>query len=437
MDRYAGVPEQQAAREYFDERNAIVFARLRSLFLPIALVLTIVYAIHPSPVDLALSAIDLVLLLAALGARESAWLRGKASALLILALAAQYLILVGISRASVLVIVLSAFVFPVLLLFARLKSEQYIALGTYFAVSSIVVTSLMGRISAERIIVPVLFNAAFAWRAARLAHNDRRAFLRQWRIVASRERERLRMRDEIADARRIQLAMLPESAPRLDWLDIASLSIPATEVGGDFYDYLTLPEGRIAIVIGDVAGHGVASGIVLAGVKSGLQLLRDDMSDPLGVVDRLNRVVRDWMQWRMLVSILLAIVDPVARRISVVAAGHPPLLAYSRTTGTVTAVGHGALPLGTRLPTTYRIDETPLSDGDVFLVYTDGVIEQTNAQGEVFGAERLERALAKSAPSRQPRIVREAITDELAHFKGDEPQIDDVSLVIGHCRPFR
>ena len=87
------------------------------------------------------------------------------------------------------------------------------------------------------------------------------------------------MREELEDARAIQLAMLPSSAPEMGWLELQGMSLPATEVGGDYYDFLKVDEDRIAVVVGDVAGHGVASGLLLSGVRAGLHLLRGDLGE--------------------------------------------------------------------------------------------------------------------------------------------------------------
>ena len=118
------------------------------------------------------------------------------------------------------------------------------------------------------------------------------------------------MREELADARRIQLSMLPEAPPRLGWLDLSGSSLPASEVGGDFYDYLPLDDGRCVVVIGDVAGHGVTSGLVLATLKAGLHLLRSDLTSPVVVFDRLDRMVCDTVRWRVIVTLLVAVFDP-------------------------------------------------------------------------------------------------------------------------------
>ena len=100
------------------------------------------------------------------------------------------------------------------------------------------------------------------------------------------------MREEFDTARRIQLSMLPQGPPNVSWIEVAAASLPATEVGGDYYDYFRISPSQIVVVIGDVAGHGLASGLLLSGVRSCLYLLEKDLASPVEVLDRLNHMVR-------------------------------------------------------------------------------------------------------------------------------------------------
>jgi sigma-B regulation protein RsbU (phosphoserine phosphatase) len=170
-----------------------------------------------------------------------------------------------------------------------------------------------------------------------LSQLERRRFLAVWRREHSRHRERLRMREEIEYARKIQLSMLPQGAPDLGWLDLAAASLPATEVGGDYYDYFQLGDSRLAVVIGDVAGHGLASGLVLSGVRSCLYMLEEDLASPLPVMDRLNHMVRRTTDKRTYVTLLCAVLDREEETLTVVTAGHPPVLRYAPRSGTRSA----------------------------------------------------------------------------------------------------
>src|ERR1051325_5730303 len=135
-----------------------------------------------------------------------------------------------------------------------------------------------------------------------LSYSARRGFLRTFVEDQRRAREEVRMRGELALAREVQLSMLPHAPPQLAWVDLAGVSIPATEVGGDYYDHFVLDDSRVALVSGDVGGHGMASGIVLAAVRAGLTLLRESLRDAPTVLARLDRLILATSRRRTLVS---------------------------------------------------------------------------------------------------------------------------------------
>jgi sigma-B regulation protein RsbU (phosphoserine phosphatase) len=239
------------------------------------------------------------------------------------------------------------------------------------------------------------------------------------------------MRAELAAARQIQLSMLPDAPPKLDWIDLAGASLPATEVGGDFFGYFKLDDDSIAIVVADVAGHGVGSAIVLAGIKSGLHLLQDELREPTRVMARLDRMVREAARQRMLVTMLIAVVHRNGT-MRIVSAGHPPLLHVSREG--VTECGIGALPLGTRLESRYATVERTWSDGDLLLCCTDGLLELQAPTGEAYGAERVAQFLRDLDPSRNAESARHELLARLSRFRADATQEDDITLVVARLR---
>jgi serine phosphatase RsbU (regulator of sigma subunit) len=266
--------------------------------------------------------------------------------------------------------------------------------------------------------------------SAGLTQLEKRRFLAVWRKEHARYRERLRMREEIETARRIQVSMLPQGAPEVDWLDIAAASLPATEVGGDYYEYFRLGPESIALVIGDVAGHGLASGLLLSGVRSCLYLLEEDLALPLGVLQRLNNMVRRTTDRRTYVTLLCAVLDWRDRTLTVTSAGHPPVLHYDHRARGFDEIGRGALPLGSFLEPRYESDRRPLVPGDLLVFYTDGLIEARDRSDSEYGDARLRRAVARAAGSRTAREVRDSILGDLANFKGDEEQADDITVIV-------
>jgi hypothetical protein len=263
---------------------------------------------------------------------------------------------------------------------------------------------------------------------------DRKRFLAGWRKEHFRHRERLRMREEIEYARKIQLSMLPQAAPQLDWIDLAAASLPATEVGGDYYEYFKLNDSQLALVIGDVAGHGLASGLLLSGVRSCLYLLEEDLASPLGVFERLNHMVRRTTDKRTYVTLLCAVLDRREGSLALVTAGHPPMLHYDPRTGCFTEMGEGAPPLGTFLDARYELVRRSIAPGDLLVFYTDGLVEARNDQEQDYGDARLQRAIARAAGSRTAREIRDAILGDLSNFKGDQEQSDDMTVVVVRVR---
>lgn len=273
------------------------------------------------------------------------------------------------------------------------------------------------------------FIVVVTWIAASLTRRSRESFLDVWRREVSRERDRSRMRSELEDAREIQLSMLPDGVPQLEWADFASVSLPASEVGGDYFDFFELSGSRLAIVIGDVAGHGVASGLVLSGVRSSLYLLRDELDHPVDVLRKLDRMLRDSVRGRTFVTFQIAVLDPALGRITVANAGHPPLFLASRD-GRVHRLGGDSLPLGTRLLGDYEERSQTLGEGDALLLFSDGVPEVRNLHGEGFGESRLLDELHRARPASGARRIRDSLLNALSRFKGDVEQEDDITLVV-------
>ena len=263
---------------------------------------------------------------------------------------------------------------------------------------------------------------------------DRKRFLAVWRKEHARHRERLRMREEIDYARKIQLSMLPQTAPQLDWMDLAAASLPATEVGGDYYEYFKLSDTKLALVIGDVAGHGLATGLLLSGVRSCLYLLEESLAVPERIFERLNVMIRRTTDKRTYMTLLCAVLDREAGTMTLVTAGHPPVLVRDGKTGRFEEVGEGAPPLGTFLEARYEPVQRPVAPGDLLIFYTDGLVEARNNQDQDYGDARLQRAVERAANSRTAREIRDAVLGDLSNFKGDQEQSDDMTVVVVRLR---
>jgi len=329
---------------------------------------------------------------------------------------------------------LAGFVLPAALVLLRLRPGQHLALGALCLVAAAWAST---RIEVAEPPPPAaLPSAALLWIAAtaavslRFSRRLRLHFLGEWRHHAALAREHSRMRSELDDARAVQLSMLPRAAPELPWVELASTSMPANEVGGDYFGYFPLDERRLAIAIADVAGHGMASGLVLSGLRGGLHLLRDDMARPVEVLGRLDRMLRETSPGRMFVTLQIALLDAGRGELAVANAGHPPLLLLPAGGGDAVVVGAPGPPLGTRLQPGYSEVRRRLGPGDTLVLYTDGVAELLGPAGAALGEEGLLAEAARGARAPTAREARDVLVGALARFKGDVEPADDLTLVI-------
>ncbi len=329
------------------------------------------------------------------------------------------------------------FFFPILAARFRLASGETVALfGSLYAVVAVrlVGESLLVRQSPpflSLVLYALLFIvcAGVSWALSRRLESR---FLIRWRSESARHQDRLRMKQELEYAREIQLSMLPRQAPLLDWLDVAALSLPATEVGGDYYDYFDFGSDRVAMVVGDVTGHGVASGLVLSGVRSSLNLLRDEMGRPSAVLDRVNLMLKRTSAPRMHMTLALVVLDRKECSTTVATAGHPPVL-LRRSNGEVEEVGSGSFPLGAIENARFGEDRIRLAPGDVLLLYSDGLVETINPDGDQYGWDRLKQILRDLEGIPTANEIRDLILREVWDFKGGAKQVDDVTMVVVRC----
>ena len=276
----------------------------------------------------------------------------------------------------------------------------------------------------------VLMGCAFGLQTAG-TRRVRREIMDTWRDPLQNAREQVRMRDELHYARQLQLSMLPEAPPRVDWLDIAAVSIPAAEVGGDYYDFFV--EGdRVAIVACDVAGHGMQSGLVLAAIRGGLiTTLRRSMTTPAAVLLQLHDLVAQTSRRRMLTTAVVVLLDRAAGRVTIASAAHPPVI-VRRTTSTE-VIDAFAPPLGVRLPFQPAEHTMDVGPGDVVVIHSDGVYESRNALGEEYGLDRLQRFVDGLPSAATAAAIRDGIVRDIERFRG-RPQDDDATLVVARLR---
>jgi len=245
------------------------------------------------------------------------------------------------------------------------------------------------------------------------------------RRIAERERQRV----ELETARGIQSSILPELPPSLQGVELAHAYLPANEVGGDFYDVLALQDGRLALAVGDVAGHGVSSGLVMSMAKSALAVQVSFDPRVSEVFRTLNRTVYQSARQRLLTTLCYAVLDPVRRELLYASAGHLFPYRLSRD-GRVEALESVAYPLGVRGDLEVMAKEARLEEGDTLFLFSDGIVEaRRDGSDELFGFERLEAALRRHAHMPVARL-RDAVLAEVEEFSGGTPREDDQTVLV-------
>ena len=238
-------------------------------------------------------------------------------------------------------------------------------------------------------------------------------------------RERERFEQELEVARVIQRTLLPTELPELPGWQIASYYQPAREVGGDFYDFLTLPDDKLGIVVGDVTDKGVPAALVMATTRAVLRAAAERLVSPGAVLHRVNEMLYADIPPRMFVTCLYAVLDPKTGTMTYANAGHD--LPYRRTTEGVDELRATGMPLGLMPGMTYEEKEATVANGQCVLFHSDGLAEAHSLEREMFGFPRLKDLMARH-PGGEGLIPH--LLSGLAEFTGaDWEQEDDVTLV--------
>jgi serine phosphatase RsbU (regulator of sigma subunit) len=242
------------------------------------------------------------------------------------------------------------------------------------------------------------------------------------------EIERQRLEEELRVARLVQQTLLPREVPALPGWEIAAYYQPARSVGGDFYDFLELPDGRLGLTVGDVADKGAPAALMMAATRSILRAAGRQWVSPGQVLEQVNDLLYPDIPINMFVTCLYAVLDPASGRLQYANAGHP--LPYLRTACGAVELQAGGMPLGMMPHMHYEENEIALALGEGLLFYSDGLVEAHNSEREMFGFPRLETLVAKH-PGGSALI--DFLLAELAAFAGsDWEQEDDVMLLTLH-----
>ena len=240
--------------------------------------------------------------------------------------------------------------------------------------------------------------------------------------------QRERMERELQLAREIQQRFQPTSPPSIKGYELQGISFPSYEIGGDYYDFIERPDGRMIIALGDVSGKGTAAALLMSSLHAAVHAqvaLDQPLTETIAAV---NRYLAENTPANRFVTLFYAELDPQTGALSFLNAGHnPPLIAHAA--GTVETLAAGGLPLGILPEAVFREGRTYLYPGDALVVYSDGVTETQNPQGEEFGEERLRDVVVQSLES-SASSLRDRIEAGLTKFARGTPAVDDITLVI-------
>jgi serine phosphatase RsbU (regulator of sigma subunit)/ketosteroid isomerase-like protein len=243
--------------------------------------------------------------------------------------------------------------------------------------------------------------------------------------------ERERIEQELLVGRRIQQASLPNEVPELEGWEIAPHYQPAREVGGDFYDFHLLSEGRLGVVVGDATGKGVPAALVMATTSGMLQLAAAalDSSSPGAVLERVNETLFARIPPNMFVTCFYCILEPQSGRLVYANAGHDlPYLRHGD--GDAEELRARGMPLGLMPGMSYEEKEVVLDAGQSVLFYSDGLVEAHDPKGEMFGFPRLRALVAEHGDEEEERSLGDFLLKELYSFTGEGwEQEDDITLL--------
>jgi serine phosphatase RsbU (regulator of sigma subunit) len=282
--------------------------------------------------------------------------------------------------------------------------------------------------SLTALLVPHILLLAFA--AAALA--TRREVVYAYEDLAPHVKrivERERVKAEIDAANRIQAALLPTGDPAISGTSVSSHYRAATEIGGDYFDFLLFPNDTLGLAFGDVSGHGLTSGIVMAMAKSALLVQIGYDASPARVLQVLNDIVMKTAPKRILMTFFFGLLDTESGVLRYASAGHLDPYVFRTKSRRLEPLSAWGFPLGVRRREPFREAEARLEPGDRLVLYSDGLIEAVDDDGEPFGFARFEAILTEHG-EKSAQEIKNALLGSLRRFTRNRPPEDDQTLVV-------
>lgn len=256
------------------------------------------------------------------------------------------------------------------------------------------------------------------------------AFLRDVTERRRAEAELQRNRQEFAAAREIQQRLFPQHAPVLPGFELAGVSHPADAAGGDYFDWLPMPDGALGLVVADVSGHGVGPSLLMAEARAYLRPLARRHADPAEILTRAQELLADDLGAQRYITLLLVRLDSIRRTFTHASAGHPSGFLLGADGTLKTELKRTGRPLGRQGAVPFSAGpETSLASGDTLLLVTDGIDEAMRPDGECFGMERAV-AVLRDNRHRSANEMVELLCQAARDFTHPEPQADDLTVVV-------
>ncbi len=252
-----------------------------------------------------------------------------------------------------------------------------------------------------------------------------------WLLTTRAERERLKA--EFGVARRAQQQLLPNVSPQLSGFEIAAVCHPSREVGGDMYDFIRFPDGKLGIVVADVSGKGVPASLYMTLTKGLLDSVSEEKSDPGEILCEVNRHLYDVCRRKVFVTLFLGVIDPARRILIYARAGHNPTVFRKAKDGQPILLKSRGMGLGLSggkvFDQSINVESVQLEPNDLLLFYSDGITEAMNSRNEEYGEERLMN-LSTRMDGMKAEVARDMVMADVGKFLGSVPPQDDQTLVV-------
>ncbi|NNG26614.1 MAG: PP2C family protein-serine/threonine phosphatase [Ignavibacteriaceae bacterium] len=237
------------------------------------------------------------------------------------------------------------------------------------------------------------------------------------------------MEKELSVAASIQQRVIPEELPNIDGYELAGTNIPSREVGGDYYDCISLDNGKYALIIADVAGKGIAAALLVNTLNAAIHSYMVFNLPLIEMADKLNKLIFESSPPDKFITFFIAILDSKTGECDILNAGHNPILLL-RENGTLEQFNAGGIGLGMLdIGVPYSGDSLIVNSGDKLFLYTDGIPEAMNFREEEYSDERMIEFFKKHSDSTAEKFVN-ALVDDVAKFVGNAYQSDDITSLI-------